>query len=56
MTAIRFRIILFQPLRNRVKLCVRLLSRHAGFKKRVAFDPTRSPIFQLVTGVESLLH
>ena len=56
MTAIRFRIIFFQPLRNCVKLSVRLLARNARFKKCVAFDPTRTPIFQLVTGVECLLH
>ena len=39
-----------------MKLSVGLLTRYARFKKCVAFDPTRTPIFQLVTGVECLLH
>src|SRR5205807_1194327 len=42
---------------NCVKLSISLLTRHAGFEKGVAFDPTRAPVFQLVTGrVERLLH
>src|SRR5438105_2523 len=40
-----------------MKLSVRLLPRDAGFEKSVAFDPTRAPVFQLVTRrVERLLH
>src|SRR5215471_16517114 len=57
MAAIRFRIILFQPLRNCVKLSVRLLTRYTGFEKCVAFDPTRATVFQLVTRrIKGLLH
>src|SRR5215467_3416423 len=57
MTAIRLRIIFFQPLRNCVKLSVRLLTCYAGFEKRVAFDPTRTAVFELVTRrIERLLH
>src|SRR5262249_54341056 len=45
MTAIRFRILFFQPLRNCVKLSVRLPTRYARFEKCVAFDPTRTAVF-----------
>ena len=55
--AIRIWKIVFQPLRDRVQLGLRLLTRNARFEKCVAFDPTRPTVFQFVTGrVECLLH
>src|SRR6266567_2636834 len=55
--AIRIRKIVFQPLRDRVQLGLRLLTHNARFEKCVAFDPTGPTVFQFVTGrVECLLH
>ena len=57
-TAVRFRILFFQPLRNCVKAQrPPAVALNARLEKCVAFDPTRSAVFQLVTGaIESLLH